>query len=98
MYFSLKLFDRSVWVQKIPILGAVMPENIPFEKFVLDTRYTLNLIFLTTMVTVLGVCVYTLLSWLTKSEELTAIIHLINKRKVEIAPVKREPITIEPEN
>ncbi len=97
MYFTLKLFDRSVWVQKIPILGAVVPENIPFEKFVIDTRYTLSLVLLTGIVTTLGVAVYVLLSWLTKSEELAALIRLINRRRVELAPAKREPLTVEPE-
>ena len=97
MYFALKLFDRSVWVQKIPILGGVVPENIPFEKFVLDTRYTLSLVLLTGIVTILGFAVYVLLSWLAKSEELAAIIRLVSRRRIQFAPAKKEPITIEPE-
>ena len=97
MYFTLKLFDRSVWVQKIPILGGVVPENIPFDKFVLDTRYTLSLVLLTGIVTILGFAVYILLSWLARSEELAALIRLVSRRRVELAPAKKEPLTVEPE-
>ena len=97
MYFALKLFDRSVWVQKIPILGGVAPENIPFDKFVLDTRYTLSLVLLTGIVTILGFAVYILLSWLARSEELAALIRLVSRRRVELAPAKKEPLTVEPE-
>lgn len=97
MYFTLKLFDRSVWVQKIPILGGVVPENIPFDKFVLDTRYTLSLVLLTGIVTILGFAVYILLSWLARSEELAALIRLVSRRRVQLAPAKKEPLTVEPE-
>lgn len=97
MFFALKIFDRSVWVQKISILGSLVPDGVAFERFVLDTRYTLNLIILTLIVTVLGVAVYLLLSWITKSEELSAFARLIARRRVAIGPTKKEPFTVEPE-
>lgn len=97
MYFSLKLFDRSVWIQKIPILGKVVPENIPFDRFVLDTSYTLNLIILTTVVSIFGCIIYIFLSWISKSEELAAIVRLITRHKIKFATTKKEPLTVEPE-
>src|SRR4029079_19588228 len=55
MYFLLKLFDRSVWVKQLSFLGQVdISNNIPFELFVLDTRYTINLLILTIFVMVSG--------------------------------------------
>lgn len=97
MYFVLKIFDRSVWVQKISLLGSLVPQNLAFDKFVLDTRYTWNLILLTFLVTLLGTGIYILLSWVTKSEELAALARLISKRRGELPPAKREPLTVEPE-
>lgn len=97
MFFALKIFDKSVWVQKISLLGSIVPANIPFEKFVLDTRYTANLVILTVLVTILGGGIYILLSWLTRSEELFALIRLLVRRKGELPPAKKEPLTMEPE-
>jgi putative peptidoglycan lipid II flippase len=72
MYFLLKFFDRSVWVKKLSFMGRVQGlENINFERFVLDTRYTGNLLILTFFVLVIGSLVYVLSSLLLKSEELT---------------------------
>lgn len=97
MFFALKVFDRSVWVQKITILGSLVPDGIAFEKFVLDTRYTVNLIILTIFVGLLGLGIYILLCWLSRSEELSALTRLIGRRRVTISPAKEEPLTVEPE-
>ena len=57
MYVVLKVFDRSVWDQQISFLGRfALPEQ--WADFVLDTRYTKNLIILTGFVAVLGAAVY----------------------------------------
>jgi len=63
MFFLLKILDRSVWSKKLSFLGRfglVLPTS--FEHFVLDTRYTTNLIFLTGIVSLIGG--FTYLAWL----------------------------------
>lgn len=83
MFIFLKFFDRWIWLKKLPA-------NLPFEKFVLDTRYTGNLILLTFFVFLVGAGVYLFVSWLLKSEELKNFVFLIRKfittRKVGIMP------------
>lgn len=91
MYFMLKFFDRWVWIKKLPV-------NLPFEKFVLDTRYTGNLLLLTIMVIVVGAGVYFLISYFLKSQELSNFIGLIRRffvsKKVEPVPLKEtEPVS-----
>ncbi len=85
MYFMLKFFDRWVWLTKPPV-------NIPFERFVLDTRYTTNLLALTVIVVATGVAVYFLTSFLLKSEELTNFVGLIKRFFVsrKVAPVPQK--------
>jgi len=71
MFFLLKIFDRSVWDKKLSFLGRfglVLPTT--FDRFVLDTRYTINLIYLTFLVTLIGGIVYLLLVWILKVEEI----------------------------
>jgi len=59
MYFILKFFDRSVWVKQLSFLsGTDTASYIPFQIFVLDTRYTVNLMILTFMVFAIGSAVY----------------------------------------
>lgn len=71
MFLILKVFDRSVWVKRLSIFGKIEGlESIDFEKFVLDTRYTGNLLLLTIIVTLIGAGIYILSSYLLKSEEL----------------------------
>ncbi len=91
MFFTLKFFDKSVWVKKLSFLGGWVP-NIPFEKFVLDTRYTLNLVILTFFVAILGATVYIFLSWLGRSEELANLLSLLVRRKAVLPPARKEVI------
>ena len=72
MYFSLKFFDRWFWIKKTQA-------TIPFEKFVLDTRYTGNLLVLTLLVILVGVLAYFLVSYLLKSEELANFVGLVKR-------------------
>ena len=63
-----------------PFLDKVSIDNeIAFDKFVLDTRYTLNLIILVVGVSLIGFLVYILVSWLLKSQELKIFVKLIKK-------------------
>ncbi|MFC1625839.1 murein biosynthesis integral membrane protein MurJ [Patescibacteria group bacterium] len=87
MFLILKFFDRSVWIKK---LSFITYTNLPFEKFVLDTRYATNLIILTTIVGVAGIVVYMMVSYLLKSSELKTLIGLIKKT------INRQKYSIEP--
>lgn len=92
MYIALKFFDRSAWIKSLSFLGTQASANIPFEKFVLDTRYTFNLIILTFLVFVLGSCIYLFLSWLFKSEELTALKGIIPRGRAMLPIFKKETV------
>lgn len=93
MFFLLKFFDRSVWVKRLSFLGNLDGANIPFEKFVLDTRYTTNLLILTLVVVLLGGVVYIGISVLLKSKEVSFFFNLIKRfiqRRVGPIPAKEE--------
>jgi len=100
MFLILKIFDRSVWVKRLSFLGKIeATRNLPFEKFVLDTRYTANLLVLTALVTLVGVLVYIFVSALLKSQELGVFLNLIKRTfiKREITPIpQKETETIAP--
>ncbi|OGM03066.1 murein biosynthesis integral membrane protein MurJ [Candidatus Woesebacteria bacterium GWA1_41_8] len=71
MFFFLKFFDRYTWIKRISFLSKIeSTKNIPFQLFVLDTRYTINLLILTSIVTVVGLGVYFLSLIIFKSEEI----------------------------
>ena len=102
MFFLLKIFDRSVWVKRLSFLGQIdATREIPFERFVLDTRYTGNLFALTLMVTGVGVVIYLVISILLGSKEVWDFFGLVKgilvKHKVLAIPQKEsEPITPTP--
>jgi putative peptidoglycan lipid II flippase len=100
MFFILKFFDRSVWVKRLSFLGKIeLTRNLPFEKFVLDTRYTVNLLALTFIVGFVGVLVYVFISAILKSEELGVFLNLIRRTliKREVSPIpQKETETITP--
>lgn len=93
MFFILKFFDRSVWVKKLSFISNL---NLPFEKFVLDTRYTINLLILTVFVVVLGGLVYLVLTWILKSNELRYFVNFVKKtfisRKLGAVPARQTEI------
>ncbi len=102
MYFLLKFFDRSVWVKKLSFLGKIDGlENVNFEKFVLDTRYTVNLLILTVFVTAVGSLIYLTISWILKSEDLAYFLNFVKRifssskfkklTKKEIEPMSEPP-------
>ncbi len=70
MYLLLKIFDRSVWVKKLSFLSGIDVTNIfPFQNFVLDTRYTVNLLILTVITFLIGLVVYVLLALILRVPE-----------------------------
>ena len=76
MFFMLKFFDKSVWIKKISFVSNI---DLPFENFVLDTRYALNLLILTSIVGIVGVTTYLLLLKLLKSNELDVFMNLVRR-------------------
>lgn len=76
MFFILKFFDKSVWIKKLSFIGNL---DLPFEKFVLDTRYTGNLLILTAIVGVIGVAVYLIILKILKSKELDTFVSLFKR-------------------
>jgi putative peptidoglycan lipid II flippase len=102
MFVLLKVFDRSVWVKRLSFLGKIEAASfLPFEKFVLDTRYTINLLILTAIVSLVGLLVYMGLAVLLKTKEVWIFFNLVKrtliKRKVAPIPTKEaEPITPTP--
>ena len=99
MYLVLKIFDRSVWIKRLSFLSSLeAADYIPFEKFVLDTRYTANLLILTIIVSLLGGITYIILSILLGSEQVWNFFRLIKrvifKRKITPLPAKeQEPMS-----
>ncbi|MAG59363.1 murein biosynthesis integral membrane protein MurJ [Candidatus Woesebacteria bacterium] len=80
MFFLLKILDRSVWDKNLSFLahlGIGLP--ITFDKFVLDTRYTTNLIFLTAVVAAIGFVIYVFIAYLLRVEELSIISRALRK-------------------
>lgn len=100
MFVFLKILDRSVWDKHLSFLGwfgLALP--ISFDRFVLDTRYTLNLIYLTAIVGFVGLASYLLLSRILRIEEMSILTKILAKiRKAKLVPPRipkeKEPITI----
>lgn len=99
MYFLLKIFDRSVWVKRLSFLGKLdATKNLPFENFVLDTRYTTNLLILTFMVALIGGVTYIVLSIILRSDEVWVFFRIARRLfvKHKVSPIperEQEPIT-----
>jgi len=93
IFFLLKVLDRSAWDKNLSFLrwvGLKLPTS--FELFVLDTRYTLNLILLTVFVALLGIVTYLLLSWLFRIEEISILRRVI----IRFKKIRKLPETITP--
>lgn len=70
MYLLLKFFDKYAWIKRLSFLGKIDFDQIHFEKFVLDTSYTINLLILTVMVCLVGLSLYVFMVWLLGVPEL----------------------------
>ena len=103
MFFLVKIFDRSVWVKRLSFLGKIdATRGVDFESFVLDTRYTANLLVLTIFVSVVGGLVYLGLSIILRNREVYTFGNLIKrviiKHKVAPIPEEQEPVAPTPED
>ncbi|HUS59810.1 MAG TPA: murein biosynthesis integral membrane protein MurJ [Nevskiaceae bacterium] len=100
MYFLLKILDRSVWDKRLFFLarlGITLPTT--FKVFVLDTRYTPNLIVLTVLVSLVGLLSYLFLTRLLRVKEVAVFARILLKfKQLKIfrtkIPKKKEPITL----
>lgn len=100
MFFLLKVLDRSVWDKRLSFLryvGLVMPTN--FDRLVIDTRYTINVLILTGLVGLIGVVSYLLIVWILGVKEMALFARFLSKIKGlnNIRPwnfKEKEPITI----
>ncbi len=102
MFFMLKFFDRSVWVKKLSFLSRTsIAEKISFESFVLDTRYTFNLLILTILVFLVGLLSYIVFSLIFGNREVYSFYKLIRSRlllpkaaRIAGVEVKEETVNI----
>lgn len=62
IYVPLKFLDRGAWGSRFPIPGVSLPAT--FDLLILDTRYTINLIWLTLISAGFGSVVYFSLAWI----------------------------------
>ncbi|MCX7928673.1 MAG: murein biosynthesis integral membrane protein MurJ [Patescibacteria group bacterium] len=80
MFFLLKFFDKSVWIKKMSFLGKIeIAQNIPFEIFVLDTRYANSLLVLTFLVGLFGIIFYLLFCFLVGSREVVSFFYYLKQ-------------------
>lgn len=80
MFLLLKFFDRSAWVKRISFLGAIeSTKYIPFETFVLDTSYTVNLIILTFGVLLIGSLFYLGMCFVLRVNEVYVLFGIVGK-------------------
>lgn len=87
MFILLKVLDRSAWDRKLSFLGQLgLALPTTFDRFVLDTRYTVNLILLTVFVALVGVLVYIVVSYLLKIEELAIVFRTMRRFSIERLP------------
>jgi putative peptidoglycan lipid II flippase len=92
MFFFLKILDQAAWDKKLSFLGRwglVLPTT--FDRFVLDTRYTFNLILLTGLVALIGGILYLVFVFLLKVEELRVLARLVKKFKRAKPLIPPEP-------
>jgi putative peptidoglycan lipid II flippase len=95
MYFLLKIFDRSAWIKQLSFLGRLDGSSqVPFDKFVLDTRYTGNLLILTIFVVLAGGLFYVVLSVLLKSKELYYFVDQLKRLLIsqKISPIPNKEV------
>jgi hypothetical protein len=102
MFLILKFFDRSVWVKRLSFINTIDAGNfIPFDKFVLDTRYTINLLALTLIVSLIGGVTYIALSVVMRSKQVWNFFNLVKrilfrKKVLGIPSKEQEPIAPTP--
>jgi hypothetical protein len=77
------------------LTGLSASRNLNFEAFVLDTRYSLNLMALTAFTALAGGVVYIAASYLLRSQELFTLVNVVRRRSFAPVP-KAEPEQVTP--
>lgn len=95
MFFLLKIFDRSVWIKRLSFIGKIeATKNYSFERYLFDTRYTVNLLILSLIVSFVGMVVYIILSIALRSDQVWNFFNLIKriivKKQISPIPAKKE--------
>jgi putative peptidoglycan lipid II flippase len=94
MFTILKTFDKSAWIKRLSFINSIDAlKNLNFENFVLDTRYTFNLLVLTVITASVGMVVYIIVLALLRSEELALLTRIIQTRAFSKVEKEEEPIT-----
>ena len=100
MFMLLEFFDRYAWIKRLSFLGKIeIARNLPFEKFVLDTRYTINLIILTFFVSLVGLLSYIVISMFLKSQQVWNFFELVKRilrKNISPIPKEQEPVSSTP--
>lgn len=79
-FLLLKLLDRAAWDKKLSFLGKLgLALPTTFDKFVLDTRYTLNLLLVTILVAAVGGIIYLTLAYVLRIGELKIIFRVARR-------------------
>ncbi|MBI2268004.1 MAG: murein biosynthesis integral membrane protein MurJ [Candidatus Blackburnbacteria bacterium] len=92
MFFLLKVMDRAAWDKKLSFLGQLgLAPPTTFDKFVLDTRYTVNLVILTFLVGLVGLGIYVAVAHVLGVRELGPVLKVV--RRVSF----RRPLFVRPE-
>lgn len=92
MFLFLRLFDNYTWARRFAFVNS----SIDFEHFVLDTRYTGNLMVLTIITGLLGAFIYLLVSFILRSNELRTFIQILIVRPFKAPAKDGEPLTNPP--
>lgn len=99
MFILLKILDRSVWDKNLSFLGTLgLALPTTFDRFVLDTRYSVNLVFLTISVALIGFLIYVILAFLLRVSEVDVFFRtlrrIVVKGVVRPAPdaLREEPL------
>lgn len=97
MFFILKFFDRSVWIKRLSFLSNPdLGSNVAFQNFVLDTRYSFNLLILTVIVASIGLFIYLGILYLLRCRELFVLVRLIKQKTFVLNAAKKEPVSTSP--
>lgn len=101
MYFLLKVLDQAAWDKRLSFLGQfglALPTG--FQGFVIDTKYTVNLIFLTLFIITVGIFIYLLLAMILRIREVEILARWVGQllhKEVSIATTEtKEPETPAP--
>ena len=66
--------------------------DLNFQSFVIDTRFTVNLIILTGITTAIGIFVYLVVNFILRSAELASLVSVARRRGFTSLPEETETV------